>query len=315
MHNILVSIIIPLYNKEKYIMEVLDSVINQTFKDFEVIVVDDGSTDNGAALVEQHPDRRIRLMKKENGGVSSARNYGLKYAQGSYIFYLDGDDKLESNALFELHQLSIKYPECDIFTGNFIQVYPDIKERLYCKGKCEYVVEDNYKDFYRQKFYMRTGIFMIKKARLLESDGYNERLCIGEDLEFFMRLLANCKVAYTPTCIFRYIKEASELSRADKGSERGMLSVIDLGCFKGYRKKIYGEQIVLSIFFALMSRNRGMSTWLWKQYHNYMLFLLFMLPISLMSAMKNSQVLDRILVGQQFNACKRKLMGGGKNLF
>lgn len=315
MYKSFLSIIIPLYNKEKHIIGVLDSVVSQTFKNFEVIVVDDGSTDNGALKVEAYPDERIHLVRKQNGGVSSARNWGLKYANADLVFYLDGDDKLEPNALSVLYDLYEKYPQCDIFTGNFIQVYPNIKERLYCKSKCEYVVEDNYKDFYKQKFYMRTGIFMIKKARLLESDGYNERLCIGEDLEFFMRLLTNCKVAYTPTCIFRYIKEASELSRADKGPERGMLSVIDLDCFKGYCKKIYGEHISLSMFFSLVSGNRQMRAWLWKRYRNHCFFLLFMLPISLMSTMKNSQVLDRILVGQQFNACKRKLKGGGKNLF
>lgn len=315
MCNPSVSIIIPLYNKEKHINGVLDSVVGQTFKKFEVIVVDDGSTDKGALMVEDYPDERVRLVRKQNGGVSSARNWGLNYAKGDLVFYLDGDDKLEPNALSVLYGMYEKYPQCDIFTGNFIQVYPNIKERLYCKGKCEYVVEDNYKDFYRQKFYMRTGIFMIKKARLLEIDGYNEQLCMGEDLEFFMRLLADCKVAYTPTCVFRYIKEASELSKSDKGPEKGMLSVIDLNCFKGYRKKIYGEQISLCMFFSLVSGNRQMRVWLWKRNRNHLFFLLYMLPISLMSAIKNSQVLDRILVGQQFDTCKRKLKGGGKVLY
>lgn len=185
MHNPSISIIVPLFNKEKHISGVLDSIISQSLKDFEVIVVDDGSTDSGASVVEAYRDDRIRLIKKANGGVSSARNYGLKYANAELVFYLDGDDKIEPNALSVLYDLYKRYPDCDIFTGNFIQVYPNIKQRLYCKGKREYIISDNYKDFYKQKFYMRTGIFMIKKEKLIESNGYNEHLCIGEDLEFF----------------------------------------------------------------------------------------------------------------------------------
>ena len=175
MHNPSISIIIPLYNKEKHIVRVLNSVMNQTFKNFEVIVVDDGSTDNGALKVQTYPDKRIHLIRKPNGGVSSARNWGLKYVNADLIFYLDGDDELEPNALSVLYSLYEKYPQCDIFTGNFIQVYPNIKEHLYCKGKYEYVIKDNYKDFYKHKFYMRTGIFLIKKTKLIDNNGYNEK--------------------------------------------------------------------------------------------------------------------------------------------
>lgn len=307
MHNPSISIIVPLFNKEKHISGVLDSIVSQSLKDFEVIVVDDGSTDSGASVVEAYRDDRIRLIKKANGGVSSARNYGLKYANAELVFYLDGDDKMEPNALSVLYDLYKRYPDCDIFTGNFIQVYPNIKQRLYCKGKREYIISDNYKDFYKQKFYMRTGIFMIKKEKLIESNGYNEHLCIGEDLEFFLRLLKKCKVVYTPICIFRYIKEASELSTSDKEPEKGMLSVIDLECFSGYRKKIYGEHISLAMFISIISRNHQMRLWLWKRYHGHLLFLLFMLPGSLISAIKNSQVMNRLFNGQQFSVCKRNI--------
>lgn len=300
-----ISIIIPLYNKEKYIKEVLDSVAKQTFKDFEVIVVDDGSTDNGSIVVEKYPDNRIHLIKKQNGGVSSARNYGLQFTQGEYIFYLDGDDKLESNALSELIDLTKKYPDCDIYAGNFIQAYPNIPEQLYCKGKHKYIVKDNFKDFYKQKFYLRTGIFIIKKECLLNYNGFNEQLCIGEDLEFFLRLLNKSKVAYTPACIFRYIKEASELSKSKKEPEQSILSVIDLKSCKGYQKNIYGELISLAVFFAIISNNKPMQNWLWNRYHNHFFYILHLLPHSLYSAIKNSQVIDRIFAKHKFDSCRK----------
>lgn len=290
-----ISIIIPLYNKEKYIKEVLDSVAKQDFKNFEVIAVDDGSTDNSPLLVEKYPDNRIHLIKKQNGGVSSARNYGLQFTQGEYIFYLDGDDKLESNALNELIDLAKKYPDCDIYTGNFIQVYPNIPERLYCKGKYEYIVKDNFKDFYKQKFYMRTGIFMVKKICLTESSGFNENLNVGEDFEFFLRLISKYKIAYTPVCIFKYIKEASELSKSHSNSQN-LLSIIELKNYKGFQKRIYGEQIAISMFISLLSFDFKKFSTLWSCNHKHIFYLLKILPHGLLRIIRNNQIVDRFLI-------------------
>ena len=92
MVSIFFSIIIPLYNKAKYIENTIQSVLKQTFKNFEVIVVDDGSTDDGPEKVGLISDCRIRLIRKENGGVSSARNRGIAEARGENIAFLDADD-------------------------------------------------------------------------------------------------------------------------------------------------------------------------------------------------------------------------------
>jgi len=93
------SIIIPLYNKERQIARTLDSVLAQSVADFEVIVVDDGSKDGSAEIVKGYSDPRIRYIKKENGGVSSARNRGIQEARGEWILFLDGDDRLMQDAL------------------------------------------------------------------------------------------------------------------------------------------------------------------------------------------------------------------------
>ncbi len=103
-----ISVIIPAYNVEKYIEECLDSVLNQTFKDLEIIVVDDGSDDGTLKIIEEYAskDNRIILIKKDNKGPGSARNSGLDVASGEYIYMLDSDDILDSNALEELYELS-----------------------------------------------------------------------------------------------------------------------------------------------------------------------------------------------------------------
>ena len=106
-----ISVIIPVYNLEKYISECLDSLLNQTFKDFEIICVNDGSKDSSLAILEEYAkaDARIKVMSQDNGGAGSARNSGLKLAKGKYIQFLDGDDYFEFNMLEVLYNLAERY--------------------------------------------------------------------------------------------------------------------------------------------------------------------------------------------------------------
>ena len=92
-----ISVIIPVYNVDKYLDECLDSVENQTLKDLEIICVDDGSTDNSAEILKNHRDKdnRIKIITKQNGGVSDARNVGIDASTGEYIAFLDSDDVIE----------------------------------------------------------------------------------------------------------------------------------------------------------------------------------------------------------------------------
>ena len=95
----IISVVIPLYNKESSIAQSLKSVLSQEHDDFEVVIVDDGSTDGSVGVVEAIHDSRIRLIRQENGGPSKARNTGVKNAKGEWILFLDADDELEPGAL------------------------------------------------------------------------------------------------------------------------------------------------------------------------------------------------------------------------
>ncbi len=108
----MISIVIPLYNKENTIARALDSVLVQTFQDFEVVVVDDGSTDEGATVVEGYADPRIRLIRQANAGVSAARNKGVAEAKGEYVAFLDADDEWMPEFLAEIVALQQEFPEC-----------------------------------------------------------------------------------------------------------------------------------------------------------------------------------------------------------
>jgi glycosyltransferase involved in cell wall biosynthesis len=105
------SVIIPLYNMERHIRRSLDSVLAQTFADFEVVVVDDGSTDNGPAIVQSYNDQRIRLVQQANAGVSAARNRGIAEAKGLWVAFLDADDEYRPPLLQRFHETISLFPE------------------------------------------------------------------------------------------------------------------------------------------------------------------------------------------------------------
>ena len=119
----IVSIVIPVYNVEEFIVQCIDSVLNQTYKKLEIIFVDDGSTDESGKICDKYAlkDKRIKVIHKKNGGLSSARNAGLDYATGKYLMFLDSDDFLEENACEVLYN-KIKQIDVDYVIGNYIYV-------------------------------------------------------------------------------------------------------------------------------------------------------------------------------------------------
>ncbi len=116
----MISIIIPLYNKEGSIAQALDSVLAQEYQDFEIVVVDDGSTDGGASVVENYGDARIRLVRQANAGVSAARNKGIGAARGEYVAFLDADDVWMPGFLSEIVALQREFPQCRAQATNYV---------------------------------------------------------------------------------------------------------------------------------------------------------------------------------------------------
>ena len=102
------SIVVPVYNVEKYINKALDSILNQTYNNFEVIIVNDGSTDNSQKIIDKYTklDKRFKSYKKENGGLSSTRNFGIKYTTGDYLLFIDSDDYIEKDYLEQANKVT-----------------------------------------------------------------------------------------------------------------------------------------------------------------------------------------------------------------
>ena len=113
------SIVIPLFNKEKEIQQTLESVLKQTFHDFEVIIINDGSTDKSEQIVNSFTDDRILLISTDNKGVSQARNFGINYANGEIIAFIDADDYWFPNHLEELVKLYYRFPNCGSYCSRY----------------------------------------------------------------------------------------------------------------------------------------------------------------------------------------------------
>jgi len=132
----LLSVIVPVYNAGEWVSETLDSLLGQTYQNLEVLCVDDGSSDNSAEIIRkyQNRDSRIRLIEKENGGVSSARNLGIEEAKGEYIAFLDADDYVELSAYKTMID-RLEKEQSDITFCRFVRFWPN--------GKIQYTVEEN----------------------------------------------------------------------------------------------------------------------------------------------------------------------------
>ena len=124
-----VSVIVPVYNVEKYLAKCLDSLVNQTLKDIEIIVVNDGSTDDSQKIIDKYSKKykQIKAYKKENGGLSSARNYGLKKVSGEYIAFVDSDDYVDKKMLEIMYQ-KITTDKLDIIACDILNVYENGKK-------------------------------------------------------------------------------------------------------------------------------------------------------------------------------------------
>ena len=178
-----VSIIVPVYNVEQYLNRCLTSLVNQSLEDIEIIIVNDGSTDNSEQVINQYikNNSNIIYLKKENGGLSSARNYGLKYAKGEYIAFLDSDDYIERNT-YKLMYEKAKLENSDYVECDFYWQYPD-----YNKHDIGYRYKDKKEMFAMARVVawnklIKKSIITINKLEFPEGMYY-------EDVEFFYKLL------------------------------------------------------------------------------------------------------------------------------
>src|SRR5690554_5091257 len=180
------SVVIPLYNKELSIRNTIQSVLDQTCQDFEIVVVNDGSTDNSAAMVEAIEDDRIRLIHQKNQGVSVARNRGIEEASYEWIAFLDGDDFWYRDHLQEITEMMSLFPQAKGFATSF--EHSDKRPIFRHQRPASVTRITNYFKESLQEYLLWTGAVVIHKACFDKVGNFNERFNRGEDRDLWSRL-------------------------------------------------------------------------------------------------------------------------------
>lgn len=197
-----VSFILPIYNVEKYLSECVESILVQTYSDFEILLVDDGSPDNCPALCDEwaRKDDRIKALHKPNGGLSDARNYGLEHAQGDYVVFVDSDDFwVNKDCLENLMNVVDVHPECDFIGFNCSYYYYDTKTFKKWVAYDESLSKPTDKDTVlcslvaSGTFPMSACLKIIKRKSLSEINLHFIKGLLSEDIPWFIDLLEGAK--------------------------------------------------------------------------------------------------------------------------
>jgi len=217
------SIIIPLYNKELSIKNTIESVLAQSYPNFELIIVNDGSTDASVSVASVFEDKRIKIVNKVNGGVSSARNVGIINASKNYICFLDADDIWYPNALEEFKYLIENFNEAQVYFTSHTLNIKNIESRI----KRYYL--DNY---YKQNAisYARnttavccTGCVAVASVCFNTVEGFNQNLTHGEDIDLWERLSKQYRIAKSEVVTLLYRLEAENRSQVTNTSYNSLV--------------------------------------------------------------------------------------------
>ena len=236
----MISVIIPLYNKEPIIERSLQSVLSQDYDDFEVVVVNDGSTDRSADIVRSINDPRIRLIEQENGGPSKARNTGTKNARGEWIVFLDADDELLPGAIELFVESRKSYPDYDFYNFSW---YSDDGTNRRIVGKLKNGrIKKPFKKYYYRDINPRTGSYFLSKELALTCM-FNERIRRFEDDEMMFRVFNTARIAnISQPCMVCNTKYASA-SHGRKNIQEDFLGHLD------FSNKSFWERMCLYKFY------------------------------------------------------------------
>ena len=233
----MISVIIPLYNKEKSIANTIFSVLNQKFHDFELIVVDDGSTDHSLGVVNGIYDKRIRLISQTNGGVSEARNNGIRLAKFDYIALIDADDLWDDHFLVEMVRLIQEFPDASLYGCASTIENPDGSSfsttwglPMNFRGYVDY-----FKIGINNTLFNSSSVVFSKKS-FYDIGMYDTSLIKGEDMDLWFRYALNKKIAYLNRALTYYMKTA-ENRAMNRHSDRKKYLIWNLDRYASYELK------------------------------------------------------------------------------
>lgn len=223
----LVSVIIAAYNSENTIVQTIFSVLEQTFKDLEIIVIDDGSKDNTVERVREIKDRRIKLFPYENGGVAKARNRGITHATGEYITFLDHDDLWTPDKIEAQVSALQNSPDAGVAYSWTINMYSEEKPVRFTKLSPFYFEGDVYSQLLVYNF-VASGSNILARAEVVESvGGFDGAPLSNEDWDFYIRLASKWSFVVVPQYQIIYRHTANSMSSQIERLEKGGVILID----------------------------------------------------------------------------------------
>lgn len=232
-----VSVVVPIYNVEKYIKKCMDSLVNQTLQEIQIILVNDGSTDESGNIAKEYASKytnKIIYLEKENGGLSDARNFGMRYAEGEYIAFLDSDDYVENTMCEEMYNKAIQevsdYVECD-----FVWEYPN-------------KVKKDKRIPYSNKKEMLTNVRVVAwnkliKREILEKNNISFPKGLRyEDIEFTYKLIPYLnKVSYVDKEFVHYVQRNNSIANVQNERTAEIFTIFD-NIIKYYQEKNFYEE-------------------------------------------------------------------------
>ncbi len=232
-----VSVIVPVYNVENYIEKCLESLVNQTLQEIEIIVVNDGSTDGSQTIINKYTDKyenKVKCYTKENGGLSDARNYGLKYATGEYIAFLDSDDYVDVTLYEKMYKKAIE-EKCDYVECDFIWKYNNREKK-----------DIGYR--YINKHEMLSTARVVAWNKLIKRELINQKQIQFpkgmryEDVEFFYKLLPYINgFGFVNECLIYYVQRGNSIVNTQNERTSEIFRVLE-NVINYYKEKgLYNE--------------------------------------------------------------------------
>ncbi len=231
--NPIISVIVPVYNAEKYLRRCVDSILAQTFTDFELLLIDDGSKDKSGEICDEYArkDNRVKVFHKENGGASAARNLGLDHANGYYVAFVDSDDYLSTEYLHSFYNIIYVKDRVDLIIQSPIYTYQNgiiktkkITNRVYDgENMLKDFINDGNLDF-TEPHSKLFRLSLIKENNI----HFNEKVIIGEDGIFIAHFLRFCKfIDLSEDVGYYYVKSGNSIQNRFYSPEKELYGVIE----------------------------------------------------------------------------------------
>lgn len=219
------SVVIPIYNKAEFLQQTIQSVLNQKFTDFEVIAVNDGSTDQSLKILRGFTDVRIKIIDQENHGLSKARNIGIATASGNHIALLDADDRWKNDHLETLKQLGQLFPEVGVLGTGYIEQYANgnlVTPQINLQNTATpQLITDFFIANLKQPLVGQSSI-AFKKGVIEECGCFDPKINYAEDVDFYIRIFLKHQMAYDPKVTCHHTMQAENQITRSKKSERNI---------------------------------------------------------------------------------------------